>query len=235
MLADADLLELWDRCLGRPPAAQAVALLAAAEPDADPTVLSAGQRDAALLRLQARYFGGQLEAVADCRTCGELLEVVVDAAELAVVGRSAPAEDLAIRVGEYEVRFRTPTAADLAMLPSDGAELLATCVTLARRVVDGASVEAAELPRAVRAAIEEMMAAADPGAELELALSCPACGHAWTEVLDPVQFLWAAINARAHWVAGEVHTLAEAYGWSEPAILAQSPARRRLYLEVLGG
>jgi hypothetical protein len=53
--------------------------------------------------------------------------------------------------------------------------------------------------------------------------------------LDPVQFLWAAIDARAHLVAGEVHTLAEAYGWSEPAILAQSPARRRLYLEVLGG
>jgi len=31
-----------------------------------------------------------------------------------------------------------------------------------------------------------------------------------------------------------VHMLASAYGWSEQAILGLSPARRRLYMEMLG-
>jgi hypothetical protein len=234
MLADADLLALWDRCHGQAPGRRAVALLAAAEPDADPAALPAGRRDAALLRLHTRALGGRLEAVASCPACGERLEVTLDAAELALAGGPAPEREPVVRAAGHEVRFRAPTAADLAALPRDGAELLARCVTAARRLRDGAAVAADALPEPVRAAVERAMAAADPGAELDLALSCPACGHGWSEALDPVEFVGVAIEARARRLAGEVHALAGAYGWSEAEILAQSPARRRLYLEVLG-
>jgi hypothetical protein len=245
MLADADLLALWDRCHGQAPGRRAAALLAAAEPGADPAALPAGHRDAALLRLHARALGGRLEAVATCPACGERLEVALDAAELAAAGGPAPAAELAaagpalpgelvVRAAGHEVRFRAPTAADLAALPRDGAELLARCVTASRRLPDGAAVEAAALPEPVRAAVEQAMAAADPAAELDLALSCPACGHGWSEALDPVEFVWVAVEAQARRLAGEVHALAGAYGWSEAEILAQRPARRRLYLEVLG-
>jgi uncharacterized protein (UPF0212 family) len=234
MLADADLLALWDRCHGQAPGRRALALLAAAEPGADPAALPAGLRDAALLRLHARALGGRLEAVASCPVCGEQLEVALDAAELAAAGGPTPETELVVRAAGHEVRFRAPTAADLAALPRDGAELLARCVTTGRRLRDGAAVEAAALPEAVRAAVERAMAAADPAAELDLALSCPACGHGWSEALDPAEFVWVAIEARARWLAGEVHALAGAYGWSEAEILAQRPARRRLYLEVLG-
>jgi hypothetical protein len=34
-------------------------------------------------------------------------------------------------------------------------------------------------------------------------------------------------------VLREVHILASAYGWREDDILAMSPARRRIYLEML--
>jgi len=234
MLADADLLALWDRCHGQPPGRRAAALLAAAEPGADPAALPAGLRDTALLRLHARALGGRLEAVASCPACGERLEVALDAAELAAAGGPAPAGELVVRAAGHEVRFRAPTAADLAALPRDGTELLARCVTAGRRLRDGAAVAAGALPEPVRAAVEQAMAAADPAAELELALSCPACGHGWSEALDPAEFVWVAIETRARWLAGEVHALAGAYGWSEAEILAQRPARRRLYLEVLG-
>jgi hypothetical protein len=246
MPADADLLALWDRCCALPPGPRAEALLAATEPDADPAPLPAGRRDAALLRLHTRAFGGHLEAVAACPACGERLEVTVDAGELAAAAEgpeaagagagdgSGAAGELVVRADGHEVRFRVPTAADLAALPRDGAELLARCVLTAYRSADGVAVAAGELPEAVRAAVEAAMAAADPGAELDLALSCPGCGHAWSEPLDPVEFVWTRIESHARRLAAEVHTLAGAYGWSEAEILAQRPARRRLYLEVLG-
>jgi hypothetical protein len=244
MLADADLLALWDRCCALPPGPLAAALLAAAEPAADPELLPAGGRDAALLRLHARAFGGRLEAVAACPACGERLEVTVDAGELAAAGEGpggaaaagspGGAGELVVRADGHEVRFRVPTAADLAAPPRDGAELLEWCVLAARRTGDGEAVAAGELPAAVRAAVEAAMAAADPGAELDLALSCPGCGHAWSEPLDPAEFVWTGIESHARRLAAEVHTLAGAYGWSEAEILAQRPTRRRLYLEVLG-
>ena len=84
-------------------------------------------------------------------------------------------------------------------------------------------------------AAEERLAAADPGAELELALACPSCDHRWTQDLDPVAFLWAEIDGWARRLAGEVHVLAAAYGWGEAEILALSPLRRRLYLEAVAG
>ena len=77
------------------------------------------------------------------------------------------------------------------------------------------------------------MAEADPQADIQLALSCPACGHQWLSTFDIVSFFWSEINAWAYRILREVHILASAYGWREADILAMSPYRRQLYLEMV--
>jgi hypothetical protein len=50
-----------------------------------------------------------------------------------------------------------------------------------------------------------------------------------------VAYFWSEINAWAYRLLGEVHSLASAYGWREEDILAMSPWRRHVYLEMVGG
>ncbi|HMO66423.1 MAG TPA: phage baseplate protein, partial [Verrucomicrobiota bacterium] len=90
------------------------------------------------------------------------------------------------------------------------------------------------LPDAAIDAISAALAAADPAGVLDFALNCPACGHAWTAPLDAGAVLEADLAAWARATLAEVHTLAAAYGWTEAEVLALSPARRRVYLELLG-
>ncbi|MFZ4506489.1 MAG: hypothetical protein ACOYON_02185 [Fimbriimonas sp.] len=75
----------------------------------------------------------------------------------------------------------------------------------------------------------------DPLAEIGFEPTCLECGHSWHVGLDPASFVWSAVESRASAILGEVHTLARAYGWSEREILDLSPARRHLYLTMVGG
>ena len=79
------------------------------------------------------------------------------------------------------------------------------------------------------------MAQADPQADVQLALSCPVCGHKWQTAFDIVSFFWSEINAWAARILREVHILAWGYGWREADILALRPWRREVYLEMVSG
>ena len=135
------------------------------------------------------------------------------------------------------MEFRLPTSLDLASLdPAADLEtnrqhLLQRCVTAARR--GGREVAAAELPMEVAAAIAQRMADADPQADVQLALACPKCQHAWKAPLDIVSYFWTEIDAWAGRLLREVHALAYAYGWREAEVLALSPWRRQAYLELI--
>ena len=74
---------------------------------------------------------------------------------------------------------------------------------------------------------------ADPQADLQLDLSCDACGHQWQAPFDIVAFLWTELNAWAQRRLSEIHVLAKAYGWTEPEVLALSPWRRQVYLNMV--
>jgi hypothetical protein len=83
-------------------------------------------------------------------------------------------------------------------------------------------------------AIESALEALDPAADLSLALVCETCGHRWDADLDLGALLWNEIDACARGLLAQVHDLASRYGWSEPEILALSPARRAAYRALLG-
>jgi hypothetical protein len=237
---DPDLLDLWERGLAETPAARALLVLAALEGPAAAeraAALPVGHRDAALLEVHARLFGPRLDAVAECAGCGAWLDLTTTTDDLRLPEPPA-GEELELREGAYDVRFRLPTAADLARAAAEvdpeqaPGELLRACVLRAAR--GGSPVSVAALPPALLDAVEARMAAADPGAELALVADCPECGTRSTTVLDPGAFVWARVEAEARRAVREVHVLASAYGWSEPETLRLSPARRQLYLALVG-
>ena len=82
---------------------------------------------------------------------------------------------------------------------------------------------------------EPQMAEVDPQANLQLDLSCPACGHRWQVLFDIGSFFWSELNAWAQRLLAEVHVLASAYGWREADILNLSPSRRQFYLGLISG
>jgi hypothetical protein len=244
-LTAAELLNVWERGQAEPPVRQALALLAAACPETpsdEIARLAIGRRDRLLLELRERTFGPRLVSVAACPACGERLEVEVAVRDLLVEGAGPAEESGALDADGWQVRFRPPHSLDVLALAEGGADrdpgaarrrLLAGCL-LGARTPDGGEADAGDLPESVLQAVAGAMAAADPQAEIELALTCPACAHAWLALFDIVSFFWTEIDAWARVLLQEIHVLASAYGWREPDILALSPWRRRAYLEMVG-
>ena len=84
--------------------------------------------------------------------------------------------------------------------------------------------------RRAAAALDE--AAGD--ALLALVSECPECGGRVDGVLDSCALLWDAVADAAPQLLREVATLATAFGWTEPEVLALTPARRAAYLDLVG-
>ena len=233
----ARLLEIWESAPGDSPVEVGLMLLAAAGEDA--SSLTIGEFDARLLELRRSLFGRAMNASASCPDCSSRLDVELDAARLRPPGGAPPAESLEIEQDGYRVSFRMPRIPDARAAAAAGSAgaarlvLLRRCVTAARR--DGAGVPAEDLPEAVCRAIGERMDCEDPEAGFVLGVTCPCCGHSWEAPLDAAAYLAREINAWAVRVLSEVHTLASRYGWAERDILALSPKRRRLYLEMGSG
>jgi hypothetical protein len=202
--------------------------------------LSVGRRDARLLALREALFGRIMPCFVNCPACSEVLELTLDTADLRVDeshGAAAPGASMLEHTG-YVLEIRPPGGRDLAEIEgaADAVEgrrrLLELCILSARH--GDRDVPAAALPEAVTAAAEEHLARADPQADCQLELTCPACGHVWRAPFDILSFLWAEVHAWAQRVFRDVHRLASAYGWSEAQILSLSETRRQIYLEILG-
>jgi hypothetical protein len=241
-LSASELLNAWERSLPESATRRALALLEAACPESKPeevATLSIGERDRRLLQLREWTFGAQMVSVADCSDCGERLEWTVSASDLRVAHESEHGGDLSLEVDAYRVRFRLPNTLDLAAVA--GCEdlgqarqvLLGRC--LSEAALDEEEVSAVELPEKISEAIVKRMAEADPQADMQLDLTCPACGHRWQALFDIESFFWSEINSWAQRVLMEVHTLASAYGWRESDILNLSAWRRQFYLNLVAG
>jgi hypothetical protein len=237
-----ELLDVWEQGASLSSAERALLLLAAAHTELTPeqiAQLSVGQRDSYLLALREQTFGSKLDSITTCPSCAVQMEFRVNAADICSTPPKEPNGVLEVTHADYSVEFRLPNSLDLARLDSaadpetNRQHLLQSCVIMARRA--RVEVAAAELPAEVGTAIAQRMAPADPEADVELALVCPHCQHAWRTSFDIVSYFWSEIHAWAGRLLREVHLLASAYGWRETDILAMSPWRRQAYLELTEG
>ncbi len=233
LLSSETVLDLWEAGLPMTPAARAVLLLEAASGDTA-SDLPVGARDHALLGLYGAS-NGRVAAMSECPQCDADLDVAVNLSELPAASHADRLVDVA--QSGCHVIARLPTAGDLAALvPSTDADelqylLLERCVLESTR--DGVAIDVRSLSAEVIEAVDTAMDEADPSADISVALTCAECGAGWSELLDPVRFVWAEVESSARRLATDVHSLAQAYGWSEREILDLSPFRRQLYLSAV--
>lgn len=226
-LSASTLLGLWELGHARHPIDRALLLFAAARPHWAAERLAdrpLGQRNQALLELRKQTFGARIDAQVECPACGETLAFELEADDF--LAQALPDDAPA----EFEAaghRFRLPSSRDLALAT---AEPQGDAAALA--ILERCCVERPGSPDvgALQAQAEDAFARLDPLADIELALTCASCGHAWEAPFDIASQLWDEIDARARGLLADVHALAAAYGWAERDILALSEPRRSAYL-----
>ncbi|HEY6155895.1 MAG TPA: hypothetical protein VIV88_00500 [Gemmatimonadales bacterium] len=237
-ISDSALLRLFELSAVDAPSRRAVRLIAASDAGFDESgaaLLSIGRRDRFLLELRLATFGPALECTAACPQCGERLEFSLDARDLLEQDRPGGAATVALEYAGTAVTARLPTSKDLIALGTTGTEhdLLDRCLTEVR--CDDVEIGGPSLDPDLVVAIDDELADADPGARLAIALQCPVCTHAWSQLFDVVDFFWAELEARVERILREIHTLAGAYGWTEAEVLQLPTARRQRYLDLVNG
>lgn len=236
------LLQVWENGLRQTPIDRALGLLAAVYPEQPAKSLAElriGERDARLLRIRELFFGPNMACTTRCPRCDERLEWEADVAELCIHDPKSPTGELTVETEAYHLTFRLPNSLDLASL-NNGKDnrhdrrhrLLERCL-LDASTSDGELLRIAQLPEDALRAIVQAMDRADPQANLLIGLTCPACGHCWEALFDIVSCLWAELNNWAERMLRAVHLLARAYGWREADVLAMSPTRRAIYLQMV--
>jgi hypothetical protein len=234
------LLRVWEQCHGSHPIRRALALLEAAGPapgDGAWASVPIGRRDIRLLDFHDSLFGLPLQTVARCPHCEGELEADFTASDIRAEAITVPLDGLTLRARGFIIQYRLPNSDDLlavialADAPQAKAQLLQRCVICAKRAGRRCAVET--LPLEVIDLLIEDMARHDPGADIQIALNCPACRYAWNVNFDIVSYLWSELEEWAQRTLADVHVLARAYGWSEREILGLSSTRRRHYVEMV--
>jgi len=233
------VVRAWESAEAENGVEKALSLLSIAHPEKSTEELanlSIGRRDARLLDIRDRIFGGTLQAFAECPECAGRLEYALSSAELR--GRDGESACLPLRIESegFSLLLRLVNSTDLAAASrceraGEARRMLAErCVLEATR--DGGEAFVSEIPDTIIGQIAETLSRADPLADLTVDLRCPTCGHRWEVMLDIAAFLWPEVKALAKRLLREVHVLAQAYGWHEADILSMSSVRRQFYLEM---
>jgi hypothetical protein len=227
----SQLLDVWERVLTLPSSQRDEALLRSV----DESARGLGARNAALVKLRASLFGSAWPLRSSCPRCGENCEFSVNAHSLAAeLASTLPDAERTyqLSVGDCSISFRLPNADDLVQsaqiedIDASAHSLLQRCVVDSDRF---------DLDAAIREELSARMQELDPAAVVSFNIACPSCGDAWHATIDVGVAVWAEIKAAAERTLLDVDTLARAYSWSEPQILALSPLRRAAYLQLAGG
>ena len=237
---ETEILALWERGLTRHPIDRALLLCAWARPDlpsASFPDLPLGTINRALLRLRETCFGPHIIACIDCEHCGTRMEIALDTGQLlAGINKGNTVREFDITPAEFEIsnlRFRVPCSRDLAAVSGER-DIKAAAVKLLEQCCldrpEKMETGFANILAEAEAAMEDL----DPAADINLSLSCEDCGHSWLADFNIGRLLWDEIDVRARALLADVHSLAQAYGWTEPEILALSPQRRAVYLDMVG-
>lgn len=247
-LSASELLTVWEQGLTQPWLQRGLSLLALACPERaldQLAQISIGERDRHLLRLREALFGSQFASVVDCPACGDRLELNFSTSEIWLTPEIELSNPISATIADYKVQFRLPNSSDLVAVFNQAPyqtndanderlqrQLLEQCLLHVQHHDVTIAIE--DLTPSTIAAITTAMSQADPQADVELALSCPACQHGWSTSFDIVSFLWSELQNWAQRLLRDIHVIASTYGWSEAEILAMSGQRRQCYLEMIG-
>lgn len=196
--------------------------------------LPIGTRDASILALRQAMFGDRIELSATCPQCAARLDVATTATALLAIERATNSPSCDVTIGGRRFDVRPINSVDLAAIGQipDAEEAR---IELARRCL--VPPEGEELPILLEAAdvdaIGAVIARIDPAGDPYAMLRCAECACEWDAPIDIANVLAREIEGAAEALLDEIHLLAQAYHWSEGAILALGQDRRRAYLARL--
>ena len=239
--SEHDLLNIWERGLGLHPIDQALVMLDIAdtnERSKELMNLSIGQRDMLLMKLRQLTMGSHAAGKSQCPHCNEQVEFDIDLAELSRAhAMDAPAREFTFEEKGYRLFGKVPDSLDIAAAAQCNDELSARYILLQRCILkaeyEGDNITWDEVPEDIIFSFSEETLRTDPMAEVQFSVSCPTCSYQWPEVFDIVSYFWSEISDYVKRLLRDVHLLARVYGWSEADILAMSPNRRRIYMEMI--
>jgi len=242
-LSAAELLQVWDNGTGMSLLEKTLLLLGkacATEDWKQLGKLSIGNRDAKLLQLREWMFGNKLRNMTKCPACSEMVEweTNTEALRLQPVKEDISVETFSLRQSKFNIHFRLPDSYDVLKFSTEGnqspyiKQLLTECI-IDITGADNEKYAPDVLPAIAWQTLEESMSKKDPQADITMQIICPYCQHNWNAVFDIMSFLWTEINNWAKHIMQEVALLARAFSWSEKDILAMTPQRRRLYIEMI--
>ncbi|MGY3149392.1 hypothetical protein ACVWYQ_006391 [Bradyrhizobium sp. USDA 3397] len=241
--SSSDILRIYETGRARHALDRALLLVHVADPqlsEQELFELPIGARDARLFDARIGTLGDRFDAVASCPRCAALLELSFSGRD--IIGAASPQpgatqkrdDTVALSCG-LTIRLRCPNSRDLAAI-AGAADVEAARHALIARCAEPirAAGEQGALERLLACSeeISVLLTEQDPQADVELAIGCHACGHTWSAIFDIASFFWSEIEMLARRLVQEVALLARAFGWSEADILAKSPARRGLYLDL---
>ena len=242
-----DLLDLWERAARLAPVERALALATSglgSDDEArgtggpvsedDLRGQPVGRTHGLLLALHERLRGPTLDALASCPTCAARVELSVATTDL-LSPKPGRTESVVVH-GPYVITWRSPTPDDLiATAGAAGSDrpaaLAARCLSVTTD--DGAPVALERLDDAAAAMVDDLLADADPLAEVVALVCCLDCGADFEVDLDPGVLVWAEVEAAAHRLLHDVDVLARAYGWTQTDVLALGASRRAAYVSLV--
>jgi hypothetical protein len=235
----AELVSIWEIGLGHPGHNRALLLLGcviSGVAESDLAHWSIGRRDAALFRLRRMLFGEALNSMARCPHCMAQVELAFRVADIWSEDGRTPEGEGVIEADGFRVSFRVPNSTDLEaarlMRDVEAARhcLLERCILSVGREAEG---DSRTMPASIEARVVAAIAARDPDADRRIVVICQECGESWEEIFDVATWLSEEIEMFVRRILREVHSLASAYGWREGDILAMTPTRRQLYINIL--
>lgn len=242
-LSTAELFAAWEQGLDLNLVTRNLLILAKACEGAslnDLARLSIGERDARLLQVRQTVFGHKMHQTAGCPACQEKTEWETHTSQLCLqqFDQLFTVKTYATNQQGYHITYRLANSLDLLKiiqkkLPPEEARytILTGCLLEVKKMNADAEIES--VPVSVLHAVEEEMALQDPQADIQFDLACPVCGHHWQAGFDILNFFWAEVNNWAQRLMQEIYLLARYFNWSENEILALSPRRRQLYLQMI--
>lgn len=217
-----DAVRLLDRLLIDHP-------LSAVRPGASAT-LTVVDRDLLLAAAYGLGWGRRITGVVTCAGCGCPFDLDFDLDDLADhvrIAASAEVDDDGVCTLPTGARFRLPTAQDEAAvlgLPDTDAErgLLERCLLSGGPTTD-------------RPLIERAMERVGSGVDVDLAATCPECGHGATARFGIQDYLLSAVRTDWAGLVEDLHRMAFAYHWGLREMLALPRSSRRAFVALLGG
>jgi hypothetical protein len=193
--------------------------------------LAVGDRQFLMRQLAAWLGCDGVWLTAPCGGCGATFDLYVEQTALPVKEAGEGYPFAAAETGRGRRRLRVPNGADqevIAGLAEEEAvaELRRRCLA-EDEAANGAGT--GDLAEADIAVFDAALEAVAPEVGLVALAACPDCGAEQRVTVDPYLCLTQAGSS----LFGEIHALAMAYHWTEPAILALPAHRRRNYLQLI--